>query len=118
MLASESVWQGIVYNVSGEEVGRALLAAPLLVCLWRPAPPHGMPASPHCGAQPLAPPHYLGEPRASSACMGHELFFSFFHLFPTRTKSFKCLERAAVRVEPPGGKDRWLVTATEVEELK
>lgn len=35
------------------------------------------------------------------------------------THSFKCLERAAVRCGPPGGKpDRWLVTLTEVEEVR
>lgn len=34
------------------------------------------------------------------------------------TASFKALERAAVRMAPPGKRDRWLVTLTEVEELK
>ena len=35
-----------------------------------------------------------------------------------RTPSLKVLEKAAVKVKPAGAFDRWLVTLTEVEELK
>lgn len=35
-----------------------------------------------------------------------------------RTESYKWLEKACTRAAAPGAPDRWLVTLTEVEELK
>jgi hypothetical protein len=37
---------------------------------------------------------------------------------PCRTNGYRCLEKACTVTKPPGVVDRWLVTLTEVEEMK